>query len=313
VSSARKILVTWGSKMGGTAGIARILGDALESDGTDVTLLPVTAVMDIDGFDAVIIGGAIYANRWHPEARRFVQRNLTELRRRPVWMFSSGPLDESSDRGDLPPIRQVAVLMERVGALGHATFGGRLEPNPQGFTAAAMARKHSGDWRNPECIRRWGAELLRALPSARPGTAIEQPAHSVARLLAHAVTGWALCALAMAGLLAGLGTTAALVLHAIAAPAIFAAVAAGYFRTRGARDPLPTALTFAGVTLLLDLAVVAGMVQRSTALAGSIAGLWLPLVLVFLATWATGSLIEMLPGPGPGRPDAHSARPGYSA
>src|SRR6185503_10851239 len=89
----KEILVTWGSKYGGTEGIARMLGESLEARGKSVvTLMPATEVYDLHRFDAVIIGGALYANRWHKDARRFVTRHLRELRRVPVWMFSSGPL-----------------------------------------------------------------------------------------------------------------------------------------------------------------------------------------------------------------------------
>ena len=89
--------------------------------------------------------------------------------------------------------------------------------------------------------------------------------------------------------------TAALVIHALAVPLVFAAVAMHYFRARGARDPFMVALAYAGIVALLDLIIVAGFVQRSLVLFGSILGLWLPLGLIVVATWATGELYLMLP------------------
>src|SRR5689334_17224121 len=83
------ILVTWGSKRGGTEGIARTLAEALQREGLDVELLPARAAMKATGFDAVIVGGALYANRWHPDARHFVNRQEKKLRGVPVWFFSS--------------------------------------------------------------------------------------------------------------------------------------------------------------------------------------------------------------------------------
>ena len=100
----------------------------------------------------------------------------------------------------------------------------------------------------------------------------------------------------MAALLAIVSTGAALAIHAVIAPLVFAAIAWHYFR-RGARAPLPTALGFAGVVAALDLVVVAGLVQRSAAIARSVAGFWLPLALIALAVWAVGALRAMLPFP----------------
>jgi menaquinone-dependent protoporphyrinogen oxidase len=45
--------------------------------------------------------------------------------------------------------------MERVGARGHVTFGGRLAPDAKGFPASAMAKKNGGDWRDAEQVRAW--------------------------------------------------------------------------------------------------------------------------------------------------------------
>ena len=45
------------------------------------------------------------------------------------------------------------------GARGHVTFGGRLRPDATGFPANAMARKLSGDWRDPDQIRGWAASV----------------------------------------------------------------------------------------------------------------------------------------------------------
>ncbi|MGA7124483.1 MAG: flavodoxin domain-containing protein, partial [Polyangiaceae bacterium] len=180
-----RVLVTWGSKRGGTEGIARMLGEALREAGLDVDILPLAKAAAAKAFDAAIVGGALYANRWHPHARRFVNRQETKLRDVPVWFFSSGPLDDSAERQVIPPVDQVRVLMDRVGAQGHATFGGRLAPDARGFPASAMAKTRAGDWRRPERIRGWALEIARALPVARPGVAVTPPGRSPARLVAH--------------------------------------------------------------------------------------------------------------------------------
>lgn len=291
----RRVLVTWSSKRGGTEGIGRILGETLAARGFEVVASSTEAVKTLDLFDAAIVGGALYGNRWNGGARRFVNRHITSLRKIPVWLFSSGPLDDSADRSDIPAAPQVAILAERVGAKGHVTFGGRLERSAQGFPASAMAKTRSGDWRNPDRIRAWAGELAAEIPDATPGTPIDHPARSIARLAAHAIVGWATCAATMAALLLFLTLPAARVLHAIAAPLFFTAIALNYFRARGARDPLATAIVWTAIVALLDFAIVAGGVQHNLGMFESIAGTWLPFTLIFFATWITGSVMTMIP------------------
>lgn len=295
----KRVLVSWGSKLGGTEGIAQLIGEALEGEGLEVTRQPAALVRDVNAYDAAVIGGALYANRWHRDARRLVARNLTALRRIPVWLFSSGPLDDSADRADLPPSPQVATLQERVGAIAHVTFGGRLSANVKGFPAEAMAKKLSGDWRNPDRVRAWAAEVARALPTARPKIAIEPPARSWSRLLAHGALGWAFGAAMTLGLLPLVSSGAALALRAIFVPLVFVAVAIHYFRPRGARDPMPTALSWAALVVVLDAAVVAGIGFGSFAMFESFVGTWLPLSLLFLTAWLIGALMSTMPWPKP--------------
>ncbi len=291
-----RVLVTWGSKRGGTEGIARNIGEALEEAGFEVDLLPADEAAKTSRFDAAIIGGALYAGRWHRAARQFVHDREKKLRSVPVWFFSSGPLDETADHQPIAPTTQVEVLMERVGAQAHVTFGGRLSPDARGFPASAMAKKHAGDWRNRERIRGWAKDIATALPNARPGVPIVHPAHSFHRLVLHGFVGWAFCAAVMGALLWTTTTPVAFALHALAAPLVFAFVARHYFHGRGARDPLPTALGFVSVVAALDLVVVAGL-QHRLAMFHSVVGSWLPFASIFLVTWLIGEVMSMMPKP----------------
>lgn len=292
------VLVTWGSKRGGTEGIARAIGDELERAGVeDVELCPADQAGRPVGFDAVIVGGALYANRWHHAARHFVNRHRSTLQRLPVWFFSSGPLDESANQRELGPTRMVQILMDRVGAQGHVTFGGRLTPDARGFPASLIAKRYAGDFRDFERVRRWAREIAEQLPRAHRGTALEPPGHSPARLGAHAAAGWALSAVVLVLLLWLNARTLAFALYAAATPIVFALVARHYFRARGARESLPTAAAFTAIVAGLDLVVVAGLIEQSLSLLTSILGLWLPLALIFAVTWAVGELSSMGPLP----------------
>jgi menaquinone-dependent protoporphyrinogen oxidase len=158
-----RVLVTYGSERGGTEGLARMVTSGLREEGLTVDLRPPGQIRGVDGYDAVIVGGALYANRWHKAARRFVKRYSKELKQRQVYFFASGPLDDSATRTDIPPVKGVKALMVRTGARGHVTFGGRLAPDAKGFPASAMAKKHAGDWRDPSQVRAWTQSVARQL------------------------------------------------------------------------------------------------------------------------------------------------------
>ena len=164
-----KALVVYGSKRGGTAGLAEMVGRALGDEGVESDVRSgAEDVPDLDQYDAVVIGGGLYANRWHKDARRFVRRHADELRGRPVWMFSSGPLDDSAETSEIPPTGPVAKAMVRAGARGHETFGGSLSPETHGFPAAALAKSHAGDFRSEEHVRRWVHGVVEELRAQAP-------------------------------------------------------------------------------------------------------------------------------------------------
>src|SRR3954447_11939145 len=98
----------------------------------------------------------------------------------------------------------------------------------------------------------------------------------------------------MAALVATAGPGIAPAVHALAAPLLFAAIARTYFAAHGARDPLPVAVAFTAIVAALDLIIVAAWIQRSFAIFTSVAATWLPLGLIFLATWATGAIMSTL-------------------
>jgi menaquinone-dependent protoporphyrinogen oxidase len=150
--------------MGGTAELAKMVGGALARHGIEVDVRPAAAAPSPRPYDAVIVGGALYAGRWHRDARRYVRRHREELRDVPVWLFSSGPLGDAGLRaGDVEPTGQVRALARQVGARGHETFGGRLLPDPPGLVAHAMARTMAGDWRDRDQVERWADAIVAAL------------------------------------------------------------------------------------------------------------------------------------------------------
>jgi menaquinone-dependent protoporphyrinogen oxidase len=158
-----RVLIAYGSKRGGTAGLSAMLGKEFDAAGCQTLVQPAREVRSLDGVDAVVIAGALYANHWHRDTRRFARRHVKALRERPVWLVSSGPLDDSATTRDIPPVQQVVAVMSRLGARGHVTFGGRLEPDAKGFPASAMAKTRAGAWRDPAHVHEWASAIAEDL------------------------------------------------------------------------------------------------------------------------------------------------------
>jgi hypothetical protein len=107
-----------------------------------------------------------------------------------------------------------------------------------------------------------------------------------------ALVGWLLCAAAMGIGTAVAGLKTALVFHAVAAPVIFIAVSAVYFSRYAYTCPLATAALFVAIVVLMDVFVVAMLIQRSFEMFTSFVGTWLPFILIFGSTYLTGVIVR---------------------
>ena len=185
-----RILIAFGSKHGGSEGIAEHIAETLREAGHEVVVRPSERLDGVAGFDTAIVGAGLYAGRWVRSARRLIERNVPELRRMPVWMFSSGPLDDSARDAAIPPTSSVARLMKRIGARGHVTFGGRLAENSKGFIARALVEQgKAGDFRDLYVVAAWARGIASELERMPALELVSAPASRVERPLRLAIAG----------------------------------------------------------------------------------------------------------------------------
>ena len=159
-----RMLVTVASRHGATTEIATAIADKIRESDIEVELVAPEAVREIDAYDAVVVGSAVYAGHWLQPARAFVDAHAEQLARRPVWLFSSGPI------GDPPKpdeeVVEVKPMVRRLGARDHRTFAGRLNPDDLGFVERALTaalRAPHGDFRDFNDIRSWAAGIAESL------------------------------------------------------------------------------------------------------------------------------------------------------
>jgi menaquinone-dependent protoporphyrinogen oxidase len=168
----KRVLVAYATHHGATRGIAERIATTLTRTGLDASARSVTSAGDLDGYDAFVVGSAIYAFRWLGEGHNFVNRNRELLGRRPVWLFSSGPLgtatvDEKGQDVRQAP-REIASLSDLVRARDHRIFFGAYDPaaKPIGMleriTRAMPATRDllpGGDFRDWDEIDAWATAI----------------------------------------------------------------------------------------------------------------------------------------------------------
>ncbi|HTV03264.1 MAG TPA: flavodoxin domain-containing protein, partial [Luteitalea sp.] len=64
-----QVLVVYGSEHGGTAGLGRMIAEAFVARGIPTDVGDAADVDDLSPYDVVVLGGALYHDRWHPAAR----------------------------------------------------------------------------------------------------------------------------------------------------------------------------------------------------------------------------------------------------
>ena len=163
-----RVLVTAATKHGATGEIARAIADTLRDQGLEPTVLDPDQVGALDGYDAVVLGSAVYAGRWLKPARKLVARCGAALAERPVWLFSSGPVGDPPKPEEDPV--DVAELLTTTGAREHRVFAGRLVRKQLTFPERAIVsalRAPEGDFRDWPAISGWAAGIATTLRSGR--------------------------------------------------------------------------------------------------------------------------------------------------
>jgi menaquinone-dependent protoporphyrinogen oxidase len=159
-----RVLVTAASKYGATAEIAAAIAEVLDKHGLEATVLPPEQVKEVDGYDAVVVGSAVYAGHWLRPARELAERHAGVLAGRPVWLFSSGPVGDPPKPEEDPV--DVAELVALTNAREHRVLAGKLVRKQLSFPERAIVsalRVPEGDFRDWTEIRQWAAQIADAI------------------------------------------------------------------------------------------------------------------------------------------------------
>jgi len=159
-----KVLVAVASKHGATLEIGQVIEATIRSAGLDAELARVEEVTSLSAYDAFIVGSGVYAGHWMRPAREFVDIHEGELKQKPVWLFSSGPVGDPPKPLENPA--EVASVVKRLGSRGHRLFPGRIEGSDLGISEkalVALVRAPDGDFRPWSEIATWAESIVARL------------------------------------------------------------------------------------------------------------------------------------------------------
>jgi menaquinone-dependent protoporphyrinogen oxidase len=163
------VLVAYASKHGATREIAARVASTMREAGCRTFIADADDVPNLDAVGAVILGSALYAGRVRGSARRFARRHRHELADKPVWLFTSGPVDVGDKHREAQEPKAALKLAEHLGAHGHVMFGGRLPTEPGNVVERAMVRatpEERRDARDWEAIDAWARSVAAQLAPA---------------------------------------------------------------------------------------------------------------------------------------------------
>ncbi|GGI43905.1 menaquinone-dependent protoporphyrinogen oxidase [Agromyces flavus] len=174
-----KVLVAYASKYGATEGIALRIGETLSARGIEVDVRRCKDLDGASGYDAYIVGSAVYEFSWRKAARKFVEDNAEVLASKPTWLFASGPLgaEEKAKEGndaltDSAP-KQFAKYEELVHPRGTTVFRGAYDHDKVNrgdrFVAwlpGVRDLMDEGDFREWDVIDAWASGIAEELQGA---------------------------------------------------------------------------------------------------------------------------------------------------
>jgi menaquinone-dependent protoporphyrinogen oxidase len=165
------VLVVYASRYGSTRGIAELIANRLRETDYHIDLRSVEQVDDLTPYEAVVLGSAVFNQRWIPEAEALVRSNLAEFADRSVWLFSVGTFGDRkavigpSMRREPKGIREIE---EAIHPRDYRVFAGVIDRHRWPFLSRLLYHAlggRLGDNRDWPDIDRWADGIASALPT----------------------------------------------------------------------------------------------------------------------------------------------------
>lgn len=161
-----RILVTYATRYGSTAQIATAIAEEITDAGLDVDVLVAGPQIQVEKYDAVVVGSPSYGRTWLAQAAYFVVGNADRLAEMPVALFTVGMLGVKNPKMALREheriVEKLVGLVPGLSPVSTALFHGEFERRRLNFFLRILDRlagTPQGDHRNWEAVRGWGERV----------------------------------------------------------------------------------------------------------------------------------------------------------
>lgn len=162
-----KILVAYASKHGSTEEIAQTIGETLSASGHQVDILNVNLVQSLRGYQALVLGSAVYSAHWMKEALNFLRTHHFEDLN--LFLFSSGPIgDENPEEllQNYPLPESVQALTQGLHVRDVQVFHGKIDLRKLSLAELMLFKSvgaQTGDFRKWDRIKLWAQHISDSL------------------------------------------------------------------------------------------------------------------------------------------------------
>lgn len=172
------ILVAYASERGSTREVAAAIAARLRETGLDVDLRPAVEVADLRPYRGVVLGGALYVGRLHPEAVAFLHRHHAALAVLPVAVFALGPrtLEPADLASSRKQLQHALAKAPDVDPYEIAVFGGVIDPKLLRFP---LNRLHASDARDWDDIEAFALRCAHAYDFGKAAAGVGDPRSEV--------------------------------------------------------------------------------------------------------------------------------------
>jgi menaquinone-dependent protoporphyrinogen oxidase len=163
----KKILVAYASEYGSTGGVAEAIGEEVCSQGAKADVFLIKNVKNLNSYQGVVVGSAIYRGKWMPEALDFVKANSEILCQIPVAYFlvcmTLHQPTEENRRIALAYFDPILQTIPQVKPVDIEPFAGAMHYSNLSWLNKKIIQSKGvaeGDFRNWEAIRAWARRSL---------------------------------------------------------------------------------------------------------------------------------------------------------
>ncbi len=167
---AKKVLIAYATRVGSTIEIAEEIASVLREWGVEVEVRSTHERLDVEQYNAVILGSAIRMGHWLPEAIEFLEQHRAHLKKIPVAYFTVCiTMCEDTQENRETVLQYLNPVMQAVPEIRPISIGllaGEIDTHKLGLLPRLTVKViHApvGDFRDWTTIRNWASVIAPVL------------------------------------------------------------------------------------------------------------------------------------------------------